>query len=497
MHFPGFAALAAIGYLVGTLACAQSPRSLRAASQASNEKPSEVVRNQADSEKKPDPTPTLAEQPAPEMRVASELDAFEGLKEGDEQLRIICARQGDDLVRQVFCRNTPPTINSLRDLQSALGIAFGEGNDPQFSLTGHSSSLVARFVNSINPRAIVHTRTANNIGNLPYVALGFVRGEQFVELIANDPNETNPARKLKFFLVHFQQQCNEKEEGCSIGELLTPSIESNWLKYTIYEDEDLKNTIFDCRHCHQPEGLNSPTILRMQELRDPWTHFMRSNRNGGRALLDEYMAAHGNAETYSGIPGNRITNTNPARLEDLVRDAGFGNQPNEFDSRQIENNGNMQAWQQHFDIFAAGQAIAPPYHGVNVSDPSKLLQMSNAYVNFRNGTISESALPDIRDTFKDEDAWAMGFAVRPGSTGQQIMLQACAQCHNAKLDQSISRAKFDIDLSKMDKVAIDTAIARIMLPANDPKRMPPHRFRDLTEEQKETLINHLRASFRE
>jgi uncharacterized membrane protein len=90
----------------------------------------------------------------------------------------------------------------------------------------------------------------------------------------------------------------------------------------------------------------------------------------------------------------------------------------------------------------------------------------------------------------------MGFGIRPGSTPQQILIQACAQCHNSKLDQTISRAKFDVNLSRMTKEEIDVAVARIKLPENDPKRMPPARFRDLTSGEQQMLIDYMRSIVR-
>jgi hypothetical protein len=445
-------------------------------------------------------TPVVAEKEDIEEATASvrkltELDALAGLPTGVDQLKVLCARQGQDRLRTALCGSNPPSIKGLADLQAALGLAFDGQNNPQFALTGHSSSLVARHVTSINPRAVIFTPNAgNNTPNRNYVALGFTRGEQFVEIAANDPTVTDPAVRLKFFLIRFEQGCNSKEGGCSVGELLTPEVEKNWTGFTVYGDEDLKNTLFDCRHCHQPGGPTTPRILRMQELRNPWTHFFRNNTNGGRQLIAEFQAAHGNQETYAGIPGGQISSSDPADLEDLVRAAGFGNQPNEFPTRQIESNNNRQAWEGIYANFSAGGAIAVPYFGVSISDPVKLTAMSAEYGRYLRGEIAAVDLADIRDTLREEDRWAMGFAVRPDATDQQILLQACSQCHNSALDQSLSRARFNVDLTKVAKEEIEVAVQRIMLPPNDPARMPPARFRSLTEEEKSVLIQLLRSA---
>ena len=453
-----------------------------------------VVEEQTSAEHKSADVEVRDEEVVAGLRAPTETDAFKELPTGEDQLKVLCQRSGSDRVRQTFCAENPPAIKNLRDLQSALGLAFGQGSDPSFVLSGHSSSLVSRQVNSINPRAIIFTPPRGNLQSSPYVALGFVRGEPFVEVIAHDPGQSDNSKKLKFFLVRITLECDDNEKGCAAGSLLTPDIEDNWQGYTIYEDEDLKNTIFDCRVCHQAGGLNSRKMLLMQELQNPWTHFMRSSTPGGQTLLREYTAAHGSSETYAGIPGNRINQTDPQLLENLVRAAGFGNQPNEFPTGQIEFGNNRAAWDKLYNRFASGEAIPPPYHGVNVSDPGQLKEMSDAYAAFRNGENEADELPDIRNTFRPDDKWAMGFGVKPGSSAEQILTQACAQCHNGKLDQSVTRARFDVDLSKVKKQSLDEAIKRLTLPEDDPKRMPPKRFRDLTEEEIKILSDHIKGA---
>ena len=124
-----------------------------------------------------------------------------GLKTGATQLALLCARNNADAVSKAFCASaTPPAITSLADLQKQLGLDFkagqtgnGTGGNPAFVLTGHSSSLVTRFINAINPRAIIFTppKSTGRVNNpqplTTFTAMGFARGEQFVELVSNDP----------------------------------------------------------------------------------------------------------------------------------------------------------------------------------------------------------------------------------------------------------------------------------------------------------------------
>jgi mono/diheme cytochrome c family protein len=439
-------------------------------------------------------------------------DIFEKMPAGADQLKVLCARPGQDKVRQVFCSPTPPTITGLQDLQKALGLGIvdptrvgrgnnGTGGNAGFAFIAGSSSLVAKFTSSINPRLIMFSPpTGNNNPNL--VALGFVRGDQFTEVIARDPSNG----QLNFFLVKFEQECNEKEKGCTNADLLTPAIETNWKKITIYEDRDLANTIFDCMQCHQPNGPGTPKMLRMQELRNPWTHFFRNNNAGGQALIADYQAAHGTNETYAGIPGPMISSSEPADLETFLRDNGFGNQPNEFQTRQIEGEvrnsnpaqpadnsqmGRSATWNAAYDQFVRGLTIPPPYHDVKVTDPTKLASHTAAYVAVMNGSMPPDMMPDIRDIFPAAAMRDLGFGVKEGLSGAEIITQACAHCHNAKLDQTISRARFDVDLTKMSREEKDLAIARLKLRPEDPLRMPPTMFRTLTPEEIDRAVAEL------
>lgn len=490
----------------------------RSTSQTDREAAAEATESQEDDARNapnlpPDETQNKDGKIPPLQVPMTEEDIFKALPSGMDQLKILCSRPGQDKVRKVFCGPNPPQVRGLADLQKALGLGIvdptrtgrgnnGTGGNAAFVFSAGSSSLVGKFTSAINPRLIMFTPpTGNPIPDL--VSLGFVRGEQFVEIIAGDPS----TRQLNFFLVHFEQECNGKEGGCKVGELLTPGVEKDWKKFTILEDEDIQNTIVDCKQCHQPDGEGTPKILRMQELRNPWTHFMRDNNAGGQALIADYQAAHGTTEEYAAIPPAMISSSDPAKLEDLIRDNGFGNQPNEFPTRTIEGEvrnsspaqprdntvpGTSQTWQALYDRYVTGQFIAPPYHDVKVTDPQKLASMTKAYQDFRSGVLDKNLLPDIRQIFPDEALRDMGFMVKAGLAGQQLLMNACAQCHNSKLPQNISRARFNVDLSKMSREEKDLAIERLKLPETDPRRMPPARIRSLTDEEIKTLTDELK-----
>jgi hypothetical protein len=485
--------------------------------------------------------PTEAQVDGKTFIALTDEEALHGLKEGEEQIKIVCDRNAGkmNMVIKAFCVDKKRPTNIV-ELKAALGLSLpaqgnqnGNNSETNFVFQGHSSSLVGKFVSPINPRLVIFTN-ANQMANAnattgrqanEYVVMAFVRGEQFAEIAVGTANSPGGP---EFFLVGFKQACNAKPEHCSPGELLTPAVESNWTSFTLFQDEDLKNSIVDCRHCHQPQGPSSQKILRMQELVNPWTHWFRDNTDGNQ-LITQYYAAHGQDEVYAGVPGVSIRASDPARLEDLVRDAGFANQPNEFPTNRIRNElaGNNGlplpngVWQGLFNRVLTGEMIPVPYHGLNVADPALQAKFTKQYQDFKAGTVSLAAFEDHRNIYPSDQKLLgdMGFAVAPTYDAQQTMMLACSQCHTARLDQGISRSRFNVDLTKMSAAGLDIAISRVKL-GYSPARlkqegikiltmdgkpvemdkgehlltMPPRRFKQLTDEQIDALVKLFEAA---
>jgi mono/diheme cytochrome c family protein len=82
--------------------------------------------------------------------------------------------------------------------------------------------------------------------------------------------------------------------------------------------------------------------------------------------------------------------------------------------------------------------------------------------------------------FNDTAERAMTHKPALGLSGQQILVQVCQQCHNSQLDQTISRAVFNVEtLATLPPAVKAEAIRRINLPPDACAHMPPQRFRDL------------------
>ncbi len=425
-----------------------------------------------------------------------------------------------DRITNRFCQDVRPggvvpTPHGLDELLQILGLPFanhqtgnGVNGNPAFAILGHSSALTARKVSSITPTAFVFTPLLPD-GTLPpdYMFLAFDPGEPFVEVASYSPSDA----AVNFYLVLFDKQCTTAPGGCGPNDMLTPNQITGWSNVRIYESTTLlSNTIADCRECHIGSGKDDPLnpdplILRMQEIETPFTHWFSSQTAGGQALLADFHAAHGTAEDYGPIPAALVDQSDPAQMAAFIKKAGFAQQPNAFPSAQVEAEvidaqprepmvnvpaGWSATWNDVYQAAAAGQFIAAPYHDVKVTDPGKLAHMTAAYRSvLHGGALGE----DIRDVFLDTGLADMGFAPQDDMDGRALLAQQCEQCHNSRLDLTISRDLFLVDqLDQMSRAEKDKAIDRISTPTDTRLTMPPPLFRTLTPGQRQAIIAELK-----
>jgi hypothetical protein len=411
---------------------------------------------------------------------------------------LLCDRPGDDAVRDVFCDSIRPNITGLYDLELALGLqtqpsTHGVTYHNHPILLGHSTALSGHLTSPINPRAFF-------VGD--DIVLAFQRGAQRAEVAALDRER----ERFNFYLFRFSQACNIAATGCSHADMFTARIEAEWQSVTLEDDEDLKNTTLDCRQCHQ-RGRRAPGLL-MRELESPWTHFFDSipastgDSPGvrGSDLLRDYMAAHG-SEPYAGVDVENYPTIAPFALERLVGRS----QPLVFDTRAIEAERwpkdresyaatpqPSATWERAFAAFRRGEQLALPYLEVRATDPAKQARLSAAYRAHASGSL-HADLPDLADVFPDAEAVRarIGLQTEPGASAVETLIQACGPCHNAALDQSVSRARFNIDLSRLAPDEIENAVERLERDPTDPLVMPPVDGRQLTAAARERLIAYL------
>jgi len=448
-------------------------------------------------------------------------DVFETLKDPAGAHAELCDHDATDTTFPVdadritnrFCQPTVPQPTGLADLLRILDLDFkdpaagnGTGGNPAFAILGHSSALTAREVSSITPTAFLFTPLGPD-GKPPrdYTFLAYDPGEAFVEVAAFSPSD----QAVNFYLVLFDKTCGTR---CGPDDMLTPKQTTGWSNVRIYESTtELNNTIADCRQCHIGAGSDrpdtgDPLILRMQELDAPHTHWFSATTTGGRALLDDFHAAHGTTEAYGGIPANLIDQSNPDLMADFIKAAGFAQQPNPFPSSTVESEvlqiaplqpaanlpmGWSSAWETVYQAGATGQAIAAPYHDVKVTDPDRLAVMTAEYASSRaNHT---PLTDDIREVLLGGALVDMGFEPRPGLDGRALLVQQCQQCHHERLDPTITRDRFLVDqLDQMSRDEKDLAIDRIKTSTDTRLTMPPPLFRLPTDADRAAMIDELR-----
>jgi hypothetical protein len=366
-------------------------------------------------------------------------------------------------------------------------------------LLSHSTALSGDLVSELNPRAIFGTRE---------LLVAFSRGIQQVELAALDHQIED---QYNFYLLQFRQACNLAAEGCSPGDLYTPAIEGDWQSLALDDDEDLKNTPSDCRQCHQ--RARPRAILLMREFYSPWTHLFGEDvpepqnfpEPTGGTLLRDYRRAKGD-ETYAGLSNDVLNSTIGISLQRMVPQ-----QPLVFRGSQIIGerwpwkDGQYAAtpqrsptWDGSFAAFRRGEQLALPFYAPRASNPQKQAALTEAYQRYRTGELEAAQLPDLADIFSDEPRTRaeIGLQTEPGITPAETLIEACGTCHNDVLDQTVTRARFNIALSKQSRDELQHAVARIKLPRDAPGAMPPPGQRQIDPQSVAGLIAYLQSDQR-
>lgn len=422
-----------------------------------------------------------------------------------------CARDGDDAIRDQFCTSEPPLMRSLADFQDLFDINHGP-TDPDarpdpYAITasrggvavlGHSTASYGALVSPINPRAIFMGQE---------ILLAYQRGLQQLEIAAR----VHGADDFNFYLLSFEQACNQRAHGCGPGDLYTLNVEREWTRVTLRDDEDLKNTASDCRQCHCRAG--DKCRLLMRELYSPWTHFLFATTPPvdlpgvtGSDLTIDYLAAKQD-ELYAGVSVDALAPTAPFILQVIAR----SDQPLVFESATINDErwprgpdgyppqpGPSPTWEAAYEAFKRGEQLALPYLEPRAVDTAKQSEVARAYRRYRAGEIEADELPELADIFPDDPhvRARIGLQTEPDATPEDALIQACGPCHNDVLDQTLSRARFTIAVSRLGRAELDIAIDRIQREQSSPGAMPPPESRQLSGDVRARLLEYLRQDFR-
>ena len=173
-------------------------------------------------------------------------------------------------------------------------------------------------------------------------------------------------------------------------------------------------------------------------------------------------------------------------------------QINEYDSDAInddlEDTNDMwsDTWSVLYERAVAGEVIPPPFFGASVADPVLLNLFGDAYIDAKAG-VNRELLPNLRDVISAQTESYMSVRPKEGLDGRGILTHMCAQCHNSRLDQDISRARFDVtNLDSMSREQKDKAIERLQLPRKSRLAMPPDFFKELSDEEIDLAVQALR-----
>ena len=432
-----------------------------------------------------------------------------------EQLGKVCARGNGDRVAQALCGGT--NLGGIGDLRAALDF-----QSPFFALTANSSSLVARGVSAINPRLIVADRIGfgedfQQPGGIDdTLAMGFARGEQLVELMAFDP----VADELNFYLLKFEQGCNDTAEGCSTADLVTPAVERDWTRWTLYQDVDLVNTTVDCNVCHQPLGPGTPKIPRIQEVSNSWTHWfpVRPPDQGGgwasggngtqglpvadtdnhgtrssEVLWSMFERMHGQDGTYGGVTMEELRPSAAGPdLETFVKMYMLSREmPSPLqvpstdyfcDSASMEVLGAGSSWQQEYQRVLAGERLPLPSMKIDITSETQREDAIESYQRVLAGLAAADTLVDPRQVTTQEALVEMSVMPRADASAEEILTHMCSRCHNSNLDPSLTRARFDAtSLASLDDAEKAVIADRLTRDHGDQHLMPPPRFATLPD----------------
>ena len=317
----------------------------------------------------------------------------------------------------------------------------GNGN-PAWSLVGHSASLSRRSVSPVNPRVIVHTPTDSHLVATPgFLAVAFVRGEGFAEIITHDDERD----ELSFFLFKYDYPC-ENPPYCTMEERYSAQCRSPIgvaILCTVMRIWRIR--LWIVLQCHQSGLRGSPSNRRsllMFQLNSMWMHWMYDNRhffdwtdnpNGPgpfHEMMQQYVKAHATpdealGETYAGIPNGAVYGSRPKSLESLIEGNGFGNG---FDDTAYAPNGSsiglLQDYRglgiffqfegdERYALNLNGHMIMPPSADIDPFDYKKLNALIQDYSDYRNGVTTE--FPNVLDLFPTKQLHRVGLRVQTRS----------------------------------------------------------------------------------
>ena len=465
----------------------------------------------------------------PPMQPADTLQGLiQRLPAGEDSFRQACEQTttlgNDNIFVEQFCNSsTRPT--SLADLFSALGTPGG-----MMAVNLTTAGLTSLEVTALTPRVILFP--TDHFPDDRYCITAYARGENgYVEVICRNTNRPiDDPNNFSFYLFRYELECEQSEQGCRNADHFGPAAEQDWAQLSVYESDSLKNTILDCRQCHQNRGPGTRHNLRMRAVFAPWFGWARRSLPAGIEARQIVQSTHADSPAYAATSLDRLFDANPADLQRIVlRNTPEGTDGNDtLESDDVQDDcerstdgqfipdGRTQDLDEIIYSSSHSRRVAAsverlaeeslddgvselfPHRAsiIATAEAGRLQSMQSEYSQFLAGTLDDISDPRSVDATEENVLRQAGRMIYPaGLTGEALFRRACAQCHNSALDQTISRARFNVDLDVMPNRSAEIALAvnRIGLGDESIRLMPPLFFARLSEDEKERLITYLES----
>jgi hypothetical protein len=415
----------------------------------------------------------------------------------------VCARGSRDRIATALCAEGV-ALRGLSDLYAALGL--GDASHRFVAAATHSLGLSARYVSPAVPRAFVFNADAAPVPYDRFSVASFARGEQLVELVGLDANTLD----YRFYLLRFEQGCDDTR--CEPADLLTAQIEAGWTGWTLYADDELEDTPFDCISCHRPFGPGTPKQLLMRQTAAPWMHWGDFHGATETRLcpspkwpapgpwipgdgLDVITRLEGPSGSYAGIPASELAAAPSGErfalfLTEAENTLRRDRVPADYPYAQLDfgstealcerlASGTSATWErQRAESLSRGLPI--PYYAQDVLDPVARDELLADRAGLLAGRAPEAAL-DVATGWLGRDVpSAVGFLPRETDTAPELLRELCVRCHSATTEPRLARARFDAEHPEgIDQAVARTLRERISLPVTSPEHMPPWRTGEL------------------
>ena len=338
----------------------------------------------------------------------------------------------------------------MAELLELVGLA----DQRAFALTGNSTSLVAMSVSAINPRILVFPRVDADLKRPDTMtAVGFVRGEPFVELVSRDPASGD----LNFYLLALRAEVQLRQRRLRSGQPPDGGDRARLDRVQrLRSGRPRRRRRSTASPAISRSGHGTKRILRMQELASPWMHWFPQRfvqrTDSDRALVAQFARR---------APGRRAIRRHPDRRRSPTRSTRAAarsskrwcarkvsaTQPNPFDAQIATEmkSGASPTWQARFEAHLGGEAIAVPYPRIDVTDEAKRTAAVRSYQDVVRGHRAASRRSlDLREVFSDDAAEKLSFVPQPGADGKAVLLQMCARCHDGRGNPQLSKNHFNV-----------------------------------------------------